>query len=144
MGLSEKIQDEAVRASIAADCAKLIDQQVAAKGGLSGMAMKTAYGVIKSIGADYIPSAINRLLPDACEALDPIWQEGTASGDPVEYLSEHKDRTAERLLSVTDERIKGTKHKALGATYGKLRKSVKNDVEAAVPGLAKIISSYAA
>ena len=143
MGLSEKIQDEAVRANIAADCAKLIDKQVAAKGGLAGMAMKTAYGVIKGIGAGYIPGAINRLLPDACKALDPMWQEGTANGDPVQYLSEHSDRTADSILSVTDARIQTSNNGVVSATYKKLRKSVKNDVEAAVPDLAQIISSYA-
>ena len=143
MGLSEKIQDQTVRANIAADCAKLIDQQVSAKGGLSGMAMKTAYGVIKGIGSGYIPGAIDRILPDACKAIEPIWQEGTATGDPVQYLSEHSDRTADSLLSVTDARIQTTKHAILSSTYKKLRKSVKNDVEAAVPGLAQIIQSHA-
>ena len=143
MGLSEKIQDEAVRANIVADCTKLIDQQVAAKGGLSGMAMKAAYGVIKGIGADYIPGAINRMLPDTCAAIDPIWQEGTASGDPVKFLSENKDRAADSILSVTDSRIATTDNGVVSATYKKLRKSVKNDVVAAVPELATILNSHA-
>lgn len=142
--LSEKIQDTAVRASIADDCAKLIDKQVAAKGGLAGMAMKTAYGVIKGVGAGYIPGAINRLLPDALKALDPLWQEGAAAGDPVKYLSENSDRTADSILSVTDARIAKTSNGVVSATYKKLRKSVKNDVQAAVPDLAQIINSYAA
>jgi hypothetical protein len=142
--LSEKIQDAAVRANIADDCAKLIDKQVAAKGGLGGMAMKTAYGVIKGVGASYIPGAINRLLPDACKALEPIWQEGAEAGDPVKYLSENSDRTADSILSVTDARIEKTSNGVVSATYKKLRKSVKNDVEAAVPDLAEIISSHAA
>lgn len=144
MGLSEKIQDEAVRANMIEDCTKLIDQQVAAKGGLSGMAMKTAYGVIKGIGAGYIPGALERLLPDACAALDPMWQEGAAAGDPVKFLSENKDRTADSILSVTDARIEKTSNGVVSATYKKLRKSVKNDVEAAVPDLATIIGNYAA
>lgn len=143
MGLSEKIQNDAVRASIADDCAKLIDQQVAAKGGLAGIAMKTAYGVIKGIGASYISGAISRLLPDTCKAIDPIWQEGTEAGDPVKYLSENSDRTADSILSVTDARIETTNNGVVSATYKKLRKSVKNDVEAAVPGLAQIINSHA-
>ncbi|MDV3349749.1 hypothetical protein D0962_00520 [Leptolyngbyaceae cyanobacterium CCMR0082] len=142
--LSEKIQDAAIRASIADDCAKLIDKQVAAKGGLTGMAMKTAYGVIKGVGAGYIPGAINRLLPDACKALEPIWQEGAAAGDPVKYLSENSDRTADSILSVTDARIQNTSNGVVSGTYKKLRKSVKNDVEAAVPDLAQIIYSHAA
>ena len=144
MGLSEKIQDQGVRASIAADCAKLIDKQVAAKSGLSGMAMKTAYGVIKGVGAGYIPGAIERLLPDTCKALDPMWQEGTETGNPVQFLSDHSERTADSILSVTDARIQTTNNGVVSATYKKLRKSVKNDVEAAVPDLAQIISSYAA
>ncbi len=144
MGLSERIQDEAVRANIVADCTKLIDQQVAAKGGLSGMAMKTAYGVIKGIGAGYIPGAINRMLPETCKALEPIWQEGSATGDPVKYLSENKDRTADSILSVTDSRIERTSNGVVSATYKKLRKSVKNDVEAAVPDLAAIIDNHTA
>lgn len=144
MGLSETIQNEEVRANIVAGCTKLIDQQVAAKGGLSGMAMKTAYGVIKGVGASYIPGAINRLLPDACAALDPIWKEGTEAGDPVKFLSDHKDRTADSILSVTDARIEKSNNGVVSATYKKLRKSVKTDVEAAVPGLAEIINSNAA
>ena len=142
MALSEKIKDDTVRANIVADCTKLIDQQVAAKGGLSGMAMKTAYGVIKGVGAGYIPGALNRLLPEACQAIDPIWQEGQAAGDPVKYLSEHSDRTADSILSVTDARIQRTDNGVVSGTYKKLRKSVKNDVEAAVPGLAAIISTH--
>lgn len=143
MGLHEKIQDETVRANIVADCTKLIDAQVAAKGGLSGMAMKTAYGMIKGVGSGYIPGALNRLLPEACQAIDPIWQEGKAAGDPVQYLSEHSDRTADSILSVTDARIKRSDNGVVNATYQKLRKSVKNDVEAAIPGLAEIIGSHA-
>lgn len=142
MALSERIQDETVRANIVADCTKLIDKQVAAKGGLSGMAMKTAYGVIKGVGAGYIPGALNRLLPEACQAIDPIWQEGKAAGDPVQYLSEHSDRTADSILSVTDARIQRTSNGVVSGTYKKLRKSVKNDVEAAVPGLAEIIGTH--
>ncbi len=142
--LSEKLQDATVLASIADDCAKLIDKLVAAKGGLGGMAMKAAYGVIKGIGAGYIPGAINRLLPDALKALDPIWQEGAEAGDPVQYLSDNSDRTADSILSVTDARIAKTSNGVVSATYNKLRKSVKNDVEAAVPDLAQIINSYVA
>ena len=143
MGLSEIIKDKAVRAQLTAECTKLIDRQVAAKGGLSGMAMKTAYGVIKGVGASYIPGAIDRILPDACRALDPIWQEGNAAGDPVKYLSDHSDRTADSLLSVTDDRIQKTNNGVVSATYKKLRKSVKTDVEAAVPDLAQTLNRYA-
>ena len=142
MELTTKINDKETYNSIATDCSQLMDDQVAAKGGLSGMAFKATYKLVKGIGADYIPGAIKRLLPETLKALDPIWEEGRAQGDPVSYLSEHRDRTADLILSTTDARIKSNGGGIIGASYQKLRKSIKPDVEAAVPGLAKILAKH--
>lgn len=142
MELTSAIQNETVRNEIAADCSQLIDRQVSAKSGLSGMALKAAYKVVKGIGADYIPGAISRLLPETCAALDPIWAEGVREGDPVTYLSEHQDRTADTILSTTDHRIANNGNAIIKSSYKKLRKSVKGDVVAAVPELARILKKY--
>ena len=141
MSLSHKIQNEDLQANVVADCTQLIDEQVSAKGGLSGMALKATYKLVKGVGPSYIPGAIGRLLPDAFAAIDPIWEEGVASGNPVEYLSQNSSRTADMILSVTDARVKGNTG-IVGTSYQKLRKSVKGDVEAAIPGLAKIIDTH--
>jgi hypothetical protein len=142
MGLSDKISDQATQESLVADCAKLVDEQVAAKNGISGLALKAAYGVVKGIEPNYIPGAIHRLLPEALAALDPMWDEGVQSGDPVAHLSQNRSRTADMLLSITDTKIEKAKNGVVRASYNKLRKSVKGDVEDAVPGLAKILSAY--
>jgi hypothetical protein len=141
--LSDTLQDDHVAASIAADCTELMNQQVAAKGGIGGMAIKATYGVVKGVGADYIPGAIQRLLPDAIAALDPLWEEGVQAGDPVAHLSQNCDRTADLILSVTDARIERASNRLICSSYGKLRKSVKNDIAAAVPGLAQIMAKHA-
>ncbi|MBF2077171.1 MAG: hypothetical protein IGR76_01270 [Synechococcales cyanobacterium T60_A2020_003] len=142
MGLSDKVSDQAVQANLTADCVKLIDQQVAAKGGVSGFALKTAYGVVKGIGPDYIPGAIQRLLPEALAALEPMWDEGVQSGDPVQYLSQNSEKTANMLLSVTDSRIERSNNGVVRTSYSKLRNSVKGDIEKAVPDLAKILGTH--
>lgn len=142
MELTSKINDKETYNSVAADCTQLMDEQVSAKGGLSGMAFKATYKVVKGIGADYIPGAIKRLLPETLKALDPIWAEGRANGDPVAYLSQHRDRTADLILSTTDARIENNGGGIIGASYKKLRKSVKPDVEAAIPGLAQILAKH--
>ena len=142
MELTNQIKDKAVRDGISADCTQLINQQVSAKGGLSGLALKATYGVVKGIGADYVPGAINRLLPETCAALDPIWAEGIAKGDPVAHLSQNQDRTADIILSTTDARIASNGNTIIKGAYNKLRKSVKGDVAAAVPGLAQIIGKH--
>jgi hypothetical protein len=142
MGLSDKIGDQATRKNLAEDCAKLMDEQVAAKGGLSGLALKAAYGVVKGVEPSYITGAINRLLPDALNALDSMWNEGIQSGDPVQYLTQNSSRTADMLLSITDAKIEKSNNGVVRASYNKLRKSVKSDVEEAVPGLAKILGIH--
>lgn len=143
MKLTDKIQDAAVRSSIAADCTQLIDTQVAAKGGLSGMALKAAYGAVKGLSSNYVSGAVNRLLPEVFASLDPLWAEGVESGDPVAYLSKNSDHTADVILSTTDARIERKASDGLiGSAYKKLRSSVKRDVAAAVPGLAKIIDKH--
>ncbi|MBE9063736.1 hypothetical protein [cf. Phormidesmis sp. LEGE 11477] len=142
MELIQKTQDKATRSAIAADCTQLIDQQVSAKGGLSGMALKTAYKVVKGISADYIPGALTRLMPETFANLDPIWAEGKQAGDPVAYMSEHRDRTADAILAATDDRIARAGQGVISTTYNRLRKSVKSDVVAAVPGLAAILQKH--
>jgi len=143
MELTDKINDTAAYARIAADCTQLIDEQVAAKGGLSGVALKATYTVIKGVSNDYVTGAVRRLLPETLSALNPIWTEGVDYGDPVAYLSEHSDRTADLILSTTDARIAKNGGGIVGASYHKLRKSIKRDVVDAVPDLAKIIHKHA-
>ena len=141
MALGDLIKDSAVQASIVEDCDQLINSQVSQKGGVSGMALKTAYRVVKGIGPTYIQGALSRMMPSTLEALDPIWQEGIQVGDPVAYLEQHRAHTADLILSVTDHRIQYTSGPIL-SVYNKLRKSVKSDIEAAVPELAIIIERH--
>ncbi len=142
MKLTDKVKDPAAKKAIAKDCTQLIDRQVSAKGGLSGMALKTAYGVVKGIGSDYVPGAIARLLPEACAAIEPIWEEGVAKGDPVAHLSANSDRTADSILGATDARIARVGNGLIVGTYKKLRKSIKSDVVTAVPGVAQILQQH--
>lgn len=142
MKLIDTIEDQAIRERLIADCAKLMDEQVASKNGMAGLALKTTYGVVKGVGPGYISKAINGLLPETLVALDPLWAEGLQTGDPVAYLTQNTSRTADTILSVTDARIEKSKRAVVRASYSKLRKSVKSDVEAAVPGLAQIIHTH--
>ncbi|MFQ4135791.1 DUF6918 family protein [Nodosilinea sp. PGN35] len=142
MGLSDILSDRAVKAQVVADCALLIDDQVASKGGFGGMALKTTYGVVKGVSSGYIPGAIERVLPEVLKSLDPLWAEGEQAGDPVAYLMQHQARTADVILGVTDRRIAMTDNGLVRSSYNKLRQSVIGDVESAVPGLAKIFGRY--
>jgi hypothetical protein len=62
MKLSDMINDPSVKASIVADCTQLMDEQVASKNGISGMALKTAYRVVKGVGSTYVKGVIGGIL----------------------------------------------------------------------------------
>ena len=142
MGLNDGLNDPNKKESVVADCVKLIDEQVAAKGGMSGLGLKAAYGAVKGVKPGYIAGAIDGLLPQVLAALDPMWNEGSQTGNPVEYLTQNRSRAADALLSVTDARIEKSKNGIVRGAYNKLRNSAKNDVEEAIPGLAKIIDNH--
>nr|WP_026072703.1 hypothetical protein [Nodosilinea nodulosa] len=142
MGLSDILNDQAVKVKVVDDCALLIDRHVAAKSGLGGMALKAAYGVVKGIDATYVPGAIYRILPELVKALEPMWAEGLQAGDPVAHLSQNQTQTAEVILGITDQRVAKTDKGLVRSSYNKLRQSVKGDVEEAVPGLAEILGAH--
>ena len=141
MGL-HNLNDSNKRDSVVADCVKLIDEQVAAKGGMSGLGLKAAYGAVKGVKPGYIAGAVYGLLPEVLAALDPMWSEGSQTGSPVEYLTQNRSRAADALLGITDARIERSKNGIVRGAYNKLRNSAKNDVEEAIPGLAQILDNH--
>ena len=83
MALIEIINDQSRKASFIESCTMLIDQQVAAKNGMSGLALKTAYKVVKGVGPTYIPGAVGRLLPQLFNApRSPYGWKGCRPGTP--------------------------------------------------------------
>ena len=63
MKLSERIKDEQINFKIASECVQLMENQVNAKKGITGVAFKTIYKGIKTISSDYTFRAITGLLP---------------------------------------------------------------------------------
>ncbi|MFB2771313.1 hypothetical protein ACE1AT_18760 [Pelatocladus sp. BLCC-F211] len=142
MKLSNGLLDSDKKAMVVEDCCNMIEAQLASKSGISGMALKTAFAALKGVKPGYIPYVVEMILPQCFEALDPIWSEGLDKGDPVGYLVASRDRTADALLSVTDEKAKNVNRSIVRGTYEKLRGSAKQHVEDAVPDLAKVIDKY--
>ena len=69
MTLNELLQDMALSRALVDDAVRLIDRQVASKGGLGGMAVKGGYAAVKKVGPGIIPSVLGRLLPDFSPAM---------------------------------------------------------------------------
>jgi len=143
MGLSDKLLDESKKAQVINDCVSLIDQEVASKGGLSGLAVKAGYKAVNGVKPGFVKSVVVKLLPEFIAKLDPIWSEGVEKGKPADYLISNKSRAADALLSVTDAKAKASSNSVVRGAYEKLRGSAKKHVEEAIPRLARLIEKHA-
>jgi hypothetical protein len=142
MGLGDVINDPTKKPAIVADCCTLIDEEVAARGGLSGLAVKAGYAAVKGIKPGFVKEVVEKLLPEFATQLDPLWDEGKKTGNAAGFLQANKSRVADALLSVTDERSKHAKSSVVRGTYEKLRGSAKKNVEEAVPRLARLLTKH--
>ncbi len=142
MSLGDVINDPTKKPAVVADCCTLIDQEVADKGGLSGLAVKAGYAAVKGIKPGFVKEVVEKLLPEFSTHLDPIWEEGKKTGNASAFFLSNKSRVADALLSVTDEKSRHAKSSVVRGTYEKLRGSAKKNVEEAVPRLARLLTKH--
>ena len=126
------------------DALGVLDAEVDDKSGLSGIAVKTAYKIVKGVSPGFLRQVVDHLLNDFLDALDPLYQKALAKGVPAAgHLRSNPARVADALLSITDARARGAKQPIVKGTYEKLRGQAKKHVEAAVPRLGGLLERYA-
>ena len=109
--LLSQVKAPGKRAALIADAEKVLDAEVADKSGLTGIAIKTAFKVIKGVRPGFIPDVIEHLLDDFLIQVEPLYQRAIEQGlPPGALLEKEKSTVASALLSVTDK-------KALRARY---------------------------
>lgn len=142
--LREQISTGNKRGEVIDDALKVLDAEVADKSGLSGMAVKGAFKVVKGIQPGFIRTVVDKLLDDFLDALNPIYQEAVAQGKrPGQHLQENSGRVADALLGITDARAQRAERQVVKKTYEKLRPSAKKHVEAAAPRLGGMLDRHA-
>ena len=142
--LADIVARPPTRERVVADCVNLVDDEVKAKGGISGVAIKGAYNTVKAIKPRFVPEVVDALLDDWVGKLEPYyarWRAG-GSGSLAEYLTARSDEVAEDLLQVTDERAGRSKHKTASKLYGKMRPSAKKNVVGAIPRLGALMEKH--
>ncbi len=140
--LSEKLLGD-TRAKVEADCARVIEDEVADKRGATGLAVKAAFKMIKAFKRDIVPDAVHHLLPDFVAQLEPIYAEflSGGTGDIAGYTTRNGERIAEALLGITDQRAESSKHTTLVKAYKRLRPQGKKHVLAAMPRVGAMLAA---
>jgi len=142
--LEEALTDEGRKQQVIRDCVDIVDQEVADKRGMGGMAIKAGYKAVKGIKPGFITGVVTDLLPEFARALDPLYQEAREQEQPVAaHLVKHSGRAAEALLAITDGKAERSSRGIVKGTYKRLRPSAKDNVQAAMPRLGQLIEKHA-
>ncbi|MFD4365959.1 DUF6918 family protein [Rhodococcus sp. NPDC058521] len=144
--LKESLLDESRVPEVVSDVNALIDAEVSDKSGASGLALKGGYAAVKKVGPSIVPDAIEGLLPEFVEKLEPYWQDFSATGGASfsEYLVARDEDVSNSLLGVTDSRIENSDRGAVKKVYSSLRSSAQKHVIEALPRLGDLVQKYAA
>jgi hypothetical protein len=129
---------------VTADCLTLIQQEVSAKSGVSGTAVKLAYKTANTFASGYLKSMVETLLPEMIAKLEPYWADFNASGasDFGDYLVKRGDEVSEALLSVTDARAQTSERPTILKAYRAVRGGAAKHVAAALPAVGALVQKY--
>jgi hypothetical protein len=142
--LSVYLMEPEARPRVIADACELIEEEVARASGFSGVAVRSAYRVVRGIRPGMVPGAVDGLLAPFSDQLDPFYQESLATGEPLaEILGAQRTSMADALLSITDDRADRTSNRTLRAAYLRVRGTARQHVEAAAPGIAQLVAAHA-
>ncbi len=132
------------RGAVVADLQTLVDREVASKSGLSGMAVKGSFAVVKKVKAGFIPHAIDQMLPELAHKLQPYYAkyDPASDGSLSTYLVTNSSAVSDVLLAVADGRARRSSHEAAKKAYQKLRPQAKKHVEVAMPALGAVIEQH--
>jgi hypothetical protein len=143
--LKASLLDADRRGAVVADLQDFVDQEVAGKGGLSGGVIKTGYAAVKRVRPGIIRSAIDSMLDDFVDALEPHW--AAYRSQPVPgfgaFLAGRPHEVAQSLLAVTDRRAQRSSRAAVTSVYGKLRPKGEQNVIEALPRLGDLVERNA-
>jgi hypothetical protein len=133
------------RSKVVVDCVRLIDEEVDSKGGLSGLAVKGAYALVKAVKPGFVSEAVDSMIDDFVKRLEPFHAAAQAKGEPVgPSMNARAGDVAEALLAISDERAQRAKNATLKKAYEKMRPTGKKHVEAAVPRIGRLVAKYTA
>lgn len=143
--LQEILLNPDTKPQVTADCMTLIQQEVSAKSGVSGTAVKLAYKTVNAFASGYVHAMVETLLPDMIANLEPYWADFSASGagDFGDYLAKRGDEVSDALLSVTDVRAAASDRPTIIKAYRSVRGSAAKHVAAALPAVGALVQKYA-
>lgn len=136
------LADPVKRAAVVRDVERIVDEEVASRPGLQGVALRAGYAAFRRLRPGIVRVALDRLLPLFAPVIDRHWETAVASGDPEGWFEREAGTIADGLLGVTDavsHRI--TNSLALGL-YRSLRGQARPHVAAGVLRIPSLLRKH--
>ena len=143
--LSDLIQEPEKRQPVINDCVQLIHDEVNAKKGFTKIAIKTAFKIVTALKPSILQESVDSLLNDFVGKLQPIYEQFQQAGETgtlSAFMGGRSSEVAENLLSITDARAQRASNKTLVKAYNSLRPKGKVHVEAAAPGIGRVLDKH--
>jgi len=138
------IDNETRQKKLLADCVRLIDEEVACKKGITGLAIKGAFKMVKAVKPGFIEEVMAFLMPEFISHLEPVFGEyQDQDQEKLEtFLLRREQSVADQLLGITDRHAAKTSNQGVKVAYEKLRPQAQKHVAAAMPRVARMLSRY--
>lgn len=143
--LSEILLTEEKRPMVMSDARRLLDAEVKRKSGVSGFAVKAGYKMVKTFRSGFLDRVIEDLIPEFCDALEPLHKEHLEKDDGKTFgqvMNQRQSDVAAALLGVTDGKAQQSSNRVVKKTYLKLRPAAERNVRDAIPGLAELMDKH--
>jgi hypothetical protein len=144
--LKELILTEVKRPAVIRDSQQVIEDEVRAKSGVTGLAIKGAFKVVKGIKPTFVRDVIDGLLDEFVEKMEPFYADWSGQGGGGQtferFLTARGQEVADQLLGVTDTRARRSTNKPVVKAYEKLRPKGKDQVVAALPRVAQMLKRH--
>jgi hypothetical protein len=140
--LSDLLTDPSRLRTMAGEVAELVDGEVSRHGGLSGLGLKAALGVVKAVKPGVIAETAEGLLPEFARVLDPLLAKKAPETPWPTFFADRSSELVSALLAITDARARRTNHQTLAKAYEKLRPTAEKHVLAALPAVASFVERY--
>lgn len=139
-----QLLESGTRPQVVEDLTNFAEKSIAEQSGIAGMALKGAVATAKKVKSDVVAKAVNALLPDVLNEMEPHWQvfDSSRSDDFGAFLSTRSKDVTDSILNVADRKADEVNNNTLTKTYKSLRSKAAKILEPKVPELANILQRH--
>ncbi len=145
--LKDTLLEKLDRAVVLDDCVELVEGEVSASKGASGLVIKGGYKAFKKLKPGIVRDAMDALLEPLVDILDRHYTDFEADKAAqaqglVAWITQRKEAVAEDILGLGDAAVELSDKKVVKKTYKAVRKVGRKNVVAAVPAIGEMMQKY--